>query len=51
MFLSLADAPGVERLFTPRAALTLAEHLAFDLGRHVLVVLTDMTNYCESLRK
>ena len=51
MFLSLADAPGVERLFTPRAALTLAEHLAFDLGRHVLVVLTDMTNYCESLRE
>jgi len=51
MFLSLAEAPGVERLLTPRAALTLAEHLAFDLGRHVLVVLTDMTNYCESLRE
>ncbi len=51
MFLSLADAPGVERLLTPRCALTLAEHLAFDLGRHVLVVLTDMTNYCESLRE
>jgi V/A-type H+-transporting ATPase subunit B len=51
MFLSLADAPSVERLFTPRAALTLAEHLAFDLGQHVLVVLTDMTNYCESLRE
>ncbi len=51
MFLSLADAPGVERLLTPRAALTLAEHLAFDLGRHVLVVMTDMTNYCESLRE
>ncbi len=51
MFLSLADAPGVERLLTPRAALTLAEHLAFDLGRHVLVILTDMTNYCESLRE
>lgn len=51
MFLSLADAPGVERLLTPRAALTLAEHLAFDCGRHVLVVLTDMTNYCESLRE
>ena len=51
MFLSLADAPGVERLLTPRAALTLAEHLAFDLGQHVLVVLTDMTNYCESLRE
>ena len=51
VFLSLADAPGVERLLTPRAALTLAEHLAFDLGRHVLVVLTDMTNYCEGLRE
>ena len=51
MFLSLADAPGLERLLTPRAALTLAEHLAFDLGQHVLVVLTDMTNYCESLRE
>ena len=51
LFLSLADAPGVERLLTPRAALTLAEHLAFDLGLHVLVVLTDMTNYCESLRE
>ena len=51
MFLSLADAPSVERLLTPRCALTLAEHLAFDCGRHVLVVLTDMTNYCESLRE
>ena len=51
VFLSLADAPSVERLFTPRAALTLAEHLAFDCGRHVLVLLTDMTNYCESLRE
>ena len=49
--LSLADAPSVERLLTPRAALTLAEHLAFDCGQHVLVVLTDMTNYCESLRE
>lgn len=51
MFLSLADAPSVERLLTPRCALTLAEHLAFDCGRHVLVLLTDMTNYCESLRE
>jgi len=51
MFLSLANAPSVERLITPRAALTLAEHLAFDLGMHVLVILTDMTNYCESLRE
>jgi len=51
MFLSLADAPSVERLMTPRAALTLAEYLAFDCGQHVLVLLTDMTNYCESLRE
>jgi len=51
MFLSLASAPSIERLLTPRAALTLAEHLAFDLGRHVLVLMTDMTNYCEALRE
>lgn len=51
LFLSLADAPSVERLLTPRVALTLAEHLAFDRGQHVLVLLTDMTNYCESLRE
>jgi V/A-type H+/Na+-transporting ATPase subunit B len=51
MFLSLADAPPMERLLTQRSALTLAEHLAFDLGMHILVVLTDMTNYCEALRE
>jgi V/A-type H+-transporting ATPase subunit B len=51
IILSLADAPSVERLLTPRVALTLAEHLAFDCGQHVLVLLTDMTNYCESLRE
>jgi V/A-type H+-transporting ATPase subunit B len=51
MFLSLADAPSIERLLTPRSALTLAEHLAFDIGMHILVILTDMTNYCESLRE
>jgi V/A-type H+/Na+-transporting ATPase subunit B len=51
MFLNLADDPPVERLVTPRAALTLAEHLAFDRGMHVLVILTDMTNYCEALRE
>lgn len=50
-FLSLASAPSIERLLTPRAALTLAEHLAFDLGMHVLVIMTDMTNYCEALRE
>lgn len=51
LFLSLASAPSIERLITPRTALTLAEHLAYDLGRHVLVLMTDMTNYCESLRE
>ena len=51
LFLSLASAPSVERLLTPRVALTLAEHLAFDEGMHVLVLMTDMTNYCESLRE
>lgn len=51
LFLSLADAPSVERLITPRAALTCAEYLAFDLDMHVLVILTDMTNYCEALRE
>ena len=51
MFLNLADDPPVERLVTPRAALTLAEHLAFEHKMHVLVVLTDMTNYCEALRQ
>ncbi|HOV49159.1 MAG: V-type ATP synthase subunit B [Verrucomicrobia bacterium] len=51
MFLNLADDPPIERLITPRAALTLAEHLAFTHGMHVLVILTDMTNYCEALRQ
>ncbi len=51
LFLSLASAPSIERLLTPRAALTLAEHLAFECGLHVLVILTDMTNYCDSLRE
>lgn len=51
VFLSLANSPSIERLITPRAALTLAEHLAYDLNMHVLVILTDMTNYCESLRE
>ena len=51
MFLNLADDPPVERLITPRAALTLAEYLAYERGMHVLVVLTDMTNYCEALRQ
>ena len=51
VFLSLADAPSIERLITPRVALTLAEYLAFEEGMHVLVIMTDMTNYCESLRE
>jgi V/A-type H+-transporting ATPase subunit B len=51
MFLNLADDPAIERLITPRLALTVAEYLAFDRDYHVLVILTDMTNYCESLRE
>jgi V/A-type H+-transporting ATPase subunit B len=51
MFLNLADDPPIEQLVTPRAALTLAEYLAFDKAMHVLVVFTDMTNYCEALRQ
>jgi V/A-type H+-transporting ATPase subunit B len=51
VFLNLADDPAIERLITPRLALTTAEYLAYDLGMHVLVVLTDMTNYCEALRQ
>ncbi len=51
MFLNLADDPPIERLVTPRAALTLAEFLAFEQNMHVLVILTDMTNYCEALRQ
>jgi V/A-type H+-transporting ATPase subunit B len=51
MFLNLADDPPIERLITPHAALTLAEFLAFEENMHVLVVLTDMTNYCEALRQ
>ncbi len=51
LFLSLADDPSIERTITPRTALTLAEHLAFNKGMHVLVIMTDITNYCESLRE
>lgn len=51
MFLNLADDPSIERLITPRIALTVAEHLAFEEEMHVLVVLSDMTNYCEALRE
>jgi V/A-type H+-transporting ATPase subunit B len=51
MFLNRADEPSSQRLLTPRFALTAAEYLAFEEGRHVLVVMTDMTNYCEALRE
>jgi V/A-type H+-transporting ATPase subunit B len=51
LFLNTADDPPMERVLTPRLALTVAEHLAFDLGQHVLVVLTDMTAYCDAVRQ
>jgi V/A-type H+/Na+-transporting ATPase subunit B len=51
LLLNTADDSVVERILTPRIALTVAEHLAFDLGRHVLVVLADMTSYAEALRE
>jgi V/A-type H+-transporting ATPase subunit B len=51
MFLNLANEPATQRLLTPRYALTAAEYLAFVEGRHVLVIMTDMTNYCEALRE
>ncbi|MFD1586308.1 ATP synthase subunit B [Halorientalis brevis] len=51
VFMNLADDPAVERTVTPRLALTTAEYLAFEKDYHVLVILTDMTNYCEALRE
>ncbi len=51
LFLNTADDPVIERIATPRLALTAAEYLAFDLGMHVLVILTDMTSYAEALRE
>ena len=51
LFLNLADDPAVERIITPRLALTFAEYLAFDLDYQVLVILTDLTNYAEALRE
>ena len=51
VFLSLADSPSTERLLTPRLALTCAEYLAFKKNMHVLVIMTDMSNYCEALRE
>ncbi|MBE0516944.1 MAG: V-type ATP synthase subunit B [Methanophagales archaeon] len=50
-FLNLADDPAIERVITPRMALTTAEYLAYEYDMHILVILTDMTNYCEALRE
>ncbi len=51
LFLNLADDPAIERISTPRMTLTVAEYLAFEKDMHILVILTDMTNYCEALRE
>ena len=51
MFMNLANDPAVERIATPRMAITAAEYLAYDLGMHVLVIMTDITNYAEALRE
>ncbi len=51
LFINLANDPVIERLATPRMALTVAEYLAFEQGMHVLVIMTDMTNYAEALRE
>jgi V/A-type H+-transporting ATPase subunit B len=51
MFVNLANDPAIERIATPRMAITAAEYLAFDLGMHVLVIITDITNYAEALRE
>jgi len=51
LFLNLADDPAIERIATPRVVFTAAEYLAFKRDMHVLVILTDMTNYCEALRE
>ena len=51
LFINLADDPPVERIAIPRLALTVAEYLAFEHDMHILVILTDMTNYCEALRE
>ena len=50
-FLNLADDPVIERIATPRIALSAAEYMAYELGMHVLVIITDMTNYCEAIRE
>ncbi|MBQ7197205.1 MAG: V-type ATP synthase subunit B [Synergistaceae bacterium] len=51
LYINLADDPAIERISTPRIALTAAEYLAFECDMHVVVILTDLTNYCEALRE
>ncbi|MCX6339126.1 MAG: V-type ATP synthase subunit B [Candidatus Aureabacteria bacterium] len=51
LFINLANDPPIERIAVPKMALTAAEYLAYELGMHILVILTDMTNYCEALRE
>ena len=51
LFMNLANDPAIERIATPRMALTCAEYLAYEKGMHVLVIMTDITNYCEALRE
>ena len=51
VFMNLADDPAIERILTPKMALTTAEYMAIELGMHVLVILTDLSNYCEALRE
>jgi V/A-type H+-transporting ATPase subunit B len=51
LYINLADDPAIERISTPRIALTAAEYLAFECNMHVVVILTDLTNYCEALRE
>lgn len=51
LFTNLANDPAIERVATPKMALTAAEYLAYELGMHVLVIITDLTNYCEALRE
>jgi len=51
LFLNLANDPTIERIITPRIALTTAEYLAYECGKHVLVILTDMSSYADALRE
>ena len=51
MYINLANDPAVERIATPRMAITAAEYLAFELDMHVLVIITDITNYADALRE